>query len=456
MTGTVARETRPRGRLAVALLAVALLSVEFLAGMQRYLSQTVLPLVAEELDGRDLYGPLDAAAQAPLFLMMPIGVWLLARFRIGTLMLVFTAVTALGSLLCAAAPTMGVFIAGTAVRAFAAGALATIGLGAISRGLPPRYRQLVLAGMSGVWVVSSVLGPVYAVAVSSLLGWRWAMLMYLPLLLLARMLIARYVPERSDPSVAAEPAPWGWAVVLATGSAVLSLPVGVWSLAVAAVGAVLVVVATRALLPEGTLSATHGRRAGLSALLTVAATYFGATSVLTVVAVDAFGLTPGQFGVVIATSGFTWAALGLWTGTHPALADAPFRRRATAGAVGLGAGVTALAGTTFLATPTAAFVGLVVGAALLGAGMGTVYPDLLGRCFTPPDHDDGIDEDRMAGAVALAETVGLALATTLAFAWLGTGFGLVDDPVTRAQVLYVALLPVAAGAARRLVAASRG
>src|SRR4051812_46230481 len=171
---------RPQRRLAVAMLAGSLVFVEFLAGMQRYLSQTVLPLAAAELDGANLYGPLDAAAQAPTFLMMPIGAWLLSRYPVGRLMLVFTGVTEVGAVTCAVAPSMEVFIAGTAVRALAGGALATIGMGAISWGLPARYRQLVLAGMSGVWVFSSVLGPVYAVSVSEALGWRWAMVLYLP------------------------------------------------------------------------------------------------------------------------------------------------------------------------------------------------------------------------------------------------------------------------------------
>lgn len=61
------------GRFAVAMLSLSLVFIEFLAGMQRYLSQTVLPLVAVDLDGARLYGPLDAAAQAPMFLMMPVG-----------------------------------------------------------------------------------------------------------------------------------------------------------------------------------------------------------------------------------------------------------------------------------------------------------------------------------------------------------------------------------------------
>ncbi len=443
-----------RGRTA-ATLAVSLVLVELLAGMQRYLSQTVLPLVAAELDGAHLYGPLDAAAQAPMFLTMPLGAWLLSRFRVGRLMVVLTLVTVAGAVTCAVAPSMGVFITGTAVRAAAAGALATVGMGAIGRGLPPRYRQLVLAAMSGVWVFSSVLGPVYAVGVASHLGWRWAMVLYLPLLLLVRLLVARSMPERTT-EVPPEPAPWAWALVLAAGSAVLSLPLGAWWAAAVLVGAAAVLTAATRILPRGTPSARDGRRAALAALGVTAAVYFGASMVLSVVAHDAFGLAATRYGFVLAAPGFCWAVAALWTGSHPAADEPRMRRRAASAGATLGVGVLVLLLTTLLARDAgAAFTGLLAGAALLGAGMGTVYPDLLGRCLARPAVDDGISDDRMAAAVVVAESVGMALATTTAFAWLGGAGGDPDEALHRARLLYLALVPLAVVVARRLLAASR-
>ncbi|GIJ43803.1 MFS transporter [Virgisporangium aliadipatigenens] len=433
-------------------LALSLLFIEFLAGLQRYLSQAVLPLVAAELHGTGLYGPLDAAAQAPMFLMMPVGAWLLSRFTVGRLMVTFTALTVAGAGLCALAPSMPVFIAGTALRALASGALATVGMGAISRGLPPRYRQLVLAGMSGIWVFSSVLGPVYAVAAASAFGWRWAMVLYLPLLVLARVAIARSMPERAE-EAGPEQAPWGWSFVLAAGSAVLSFPLGGWSAVAVLAGGGLMLVATRAVLPPGTFGAARGRRAALTALTVTAAVYFGASMVLSVVAHDAFGLGAGRFGFVIAAPGLMWAVAGLWSGSRPASDGAAFRRRMLRGGATIAFGVATLLVTTSAGVP--AFGGLLVGAALLGLGMGALYPDLLGRCLSRPEVDDGISEDRMAAAVVLAESVGLALATTAAYTWLGTGLGLVDDPLRRAQTLYALLIPLAALMLHRLTSAAR-
>ena len=336
-----------------------------------------------------------------------------------------------------------------------AGALATISMGAISRGLPTRYRQLVLAGMSGIWVFSSVLGPVYAVSVSEAFGWRWAMVLYLPVLVLARVLVARYMPERTE-EVAEERAPWAWSVVLATGSAVIALPLGAWSAVAVVAGALLMLRATAAVLPEGTFRASSGRRAALTALLTTAAVYFGATMVLSVVAHDVFGLSAGRFGYIIAAPGFAWAVAALWTGSHPASQGAAFRRRVLLAGSILTSGVVVLLVTTSLRPEaSSAFVGLVVGAAVLGLGMGMLYPDLLGRCLARPETDDGISDDRMAAAVVIAESVGLAIATTSAFAWLGTGLGIVDEPARRAQALYLVLLPLAFVMLGRLAAAAR-
>ena len=62
-------------------LALAMLVVELLAGMQTYLNQTVLPLLAVDLGARDRYGLVTAAGTVPAFLTMPLGGAILAQLR---------------------------------------------------------------------------------------------------------------------------------------------------------------------------------------------------------------------------------------------------------------------------------------------------------------------------------------------------------------------------------------
>ena len=455
VTSSTTDALQGRARSAVVMLALSLLAVELVAGMQTYLSQTVLPLAAEDLDGSRLYGVVNAAADAALFLTLPLGGALLARYRIGPLMLALTLVTVMGATVCALSTSMPTFITGTVIRSLAGGALATVSMGAISQGLPPRHRQLVLAGMAGTWVISSLVGPAYAASVSSVLGWRWAMVLYLPVLFAARMMIARYMPPRQQHDDA-EKVPFGWAVVLALGAVVLSVPLGAWSVVAIVVGGALMLRAARSLLPAGALAGRSGRPAALSALLVTTAVFFGAADVLAVVSHDAFGLDAAQFGFVIAAPSFVWAVVGLWCGSHPG-AGAAFRRRALLGGGATTVGVVALLITTMLVGPgREALWGLAISAAVLGLGMGLVYPDLLGRCFTEPQGGDGISDDHMAASVVMAEAVGTTLVTTVAFTWLGTGFGQVAAADHRAQLLYAALLVLTPLMVLQLARSARG
>ena len=79
-------------------LALAVLVVELLAGMQIYLNQTVLPLLATEMGARNAYGLVTAAAQVPAFLTMPLGGAMLARWRPDRLMTALTALLVVGAL----------------------------------------------------------------------------------------------------------------------------------------------------------------------------------------------------------------------------------------------------------------------------------------------------------------------------------------------------------------------
>lgn len=140
-------------------LALALLAVELLAGMQTYLNQTVLPLVATDLNARDHYGLVTGAAMFPTFVTMPLGGAMLSRWRAERLMTALTGVLVAGAVLGALAPDIWVYVAGEVLRGLAAGALATMSMGVIIAGLPDAWRRLFLAAGSAMWIVSSLLGP---------------------------------------------------------------------------------------------------------------------------------------------------------------------------------------------------------------------------------------------------------------------------------------------------------
>ena len=256
-------------------LAMAVLVVELLAGMQVYLNQTVLPLLATEMGARNTYGLVTAAAQVPAFLTMPLGGAMLTRWRPARLMTALTVLLVVGAVVGALAPNVGVYVLGEILRGLAAGALATATMGVMVAGLPDAWRRLCLAAGSGMWVVAALAGPVYASGVSASWGWRWALVAYLPVLIAARAVMAGQIHDLrlDDETDHDETVPWLPALAMAAGVALIgalraSSP---WFWPGVGVGTGLVLWSCSCVLPDGTLRLVPGRRAGIATLLWVCA-----------------------------------------------------------------------------------------------------------------------------------------------------------------------------------------
>ena len=154
-------------------MALAVLVVELLAGMQVYLNQTVLPLLATEMGARNAYGLVTAAAQVPAFLTMPLGGAMLTRWRPARLMTVLTTLLVFGVVVGALVPNIEFYVLGEILRGLAAGALATATMGVMVTGLPDAWRRLCLAvgrraGIATLmWVCAFFLTMDYLVAPSA-------------------------------------------------------------------------------------------------------------------------------------------------------------------------------------------------------------------------------------------------------------------------------------------------
>ncbi|GAA4623520.1 MFS transporter [Cellulomonas oligotrophica] len=462
-SGTVPASRAPEGdesgatalRSRHGLLASALLLVELVAGMQTYLLSSVMPLVAGDLDAQRYYGVLTAAPLVATFLTMPLGPWLLSRVQVSRLLLWLTAVSIGGGLLSALAPDAVVFVLGRVVSGAAAGALASVSLSAVVTVLPPRLRRLVLAGYNAMWVLTSIAGPAYAAWVASALSWRWALVLYLPLLVVARVVVARALRGEMEPTGAERP-PVVAAVALAVGVAVVSAlglvtsgPVVVAVMGL--VGTAVVLVTVRTLLPAGTLRLARGRPAALGLLGLLTFAYFGASNTMAIVVHDVLGAGSGAVAVVLGAAGLGWAVLGLLVSRFPAADDGPFVRRCTWGALALALGLATCAAAALLAT---SWVVVLVGWTLAGVGIGAVYLDTLNRVVDVPPEVDGVDVRAAATAAVLVEAVATALAAGLAAALLGLAVDRGDPGGPTAWVLgalaVVALIVVPAARRSRL------
>lgn len=435
-------------------LVMAMLVVELLAGMQIYINQTVLPLLATELHARSHYGLVTAAAQVPTFLTMPLGGAMLARWRADRLMTALTALLVAGAVLGALAPGIEVYVAGEILRGLAAGALATVSMGVLVAGLPDAWRRLFLAVGSATWVVSSLLGPAYAATISELYGWRWALVAYIPLLIGARLVMSREIRGLRVGQEEGATAPWPAALALAGGvGAIGVLPAASpWFWPGCAVGVAAALWACARVFPPGTLRLAPGRRAGIATLAWVCTAYLALDYLVAPAAHDVLGLDAGMIGWALTTAGVAWSVVAMWSGSRPARAPGRYMRRIRLGAVCFVVGGLVMA---------AAFHGqapwwcLHVGFTLAGAGMGLTHQDTIIRCVSQPPAEgdragDGISEARSATSVTIASAAGAATLGTLAAAFVApTDLGVEQDRLVGIVLVLVVLLAATPLLARR-------
>lgn len=277
---------------------------------------TIMPQVARDLGGLDLYG------------------WVFSAFMLGSLVGTVAAgreadragparpyvagLLLFGSGLAVAglAPSMAVLVLGRALQGLGAGAVPAIAYVAIGRSLPEHLRPRMLAVLSAAWVVPGLFGPVISAQVAHLFGWRVVFVGLIPLVgvagLLALPALVRIGRPSSDPAAehrlldALRTAVGGGLVIeaLASASAPLAAALAVAGLAVG-------VPALRRLLPVGTLAARQGLPATILSrgLLTFA--FFGADAFVTLAITTALHHSTTTASVAITGATLCWSA-GAW------------------------------------------------------------------------------------------------------------------------------------------------
>jgi MFS family permease len=382
---------------------------------------TVMPTVARALDGEALYALTFAAPLAcGVIGTVAAGTWSDRRgpaLPLVVAMLLFSA----GLLVCAAAPTTEVLLAGRVLQGLGGGAL-TVGLYVlVGIVFPAVLRPAVFASFAAAWVLPALFGPALAAFVAGALGWRWVfggavLLVAGAALLIAPALRAGQRPDDADEAEEAEPsgagAPRGslaWAGVAAV--AVLALELlgsepGTPLLAAGAVVAlVLVVVSLRRLLPTGTLIGRRGLPSVIATRGLLSASFFCAEAYIVYVLQEQWGLSPGRAGIALTLVGITWAASSqAQARLGSRVSDVTAMRVGTALVL---AGVAALALCVQLHPPA-----VVTGASyvLAGAGMGFGYPRTsVAMLAVSTDRDRGFN----SSALTIADSLGAALALSI-------------------------------------------
>ncbi len=194
MTGTTSIETAPprwrevfagaRGRLTAGLLILeALVAVEIMV------VATILPAVQRELQGLQLYGWTYVALTLASFGAVPIAGKLTDRLGPRRVLGAAIGFYVIGLVLAASAPTMLVLVIARFVQGIGGGGLYVVSLATVAKTYPERIRPRVMALLASMWILPGLLGPPVGAVIAETVGWRWAFLAPLPLIVLAASMV---------------------------------------------------------------------------------------------------------------------------------------------------------------------------------------------------------------------------------------------------------------------------
>ena len=391
---------------------------------------TVMPAVAKELKGLELYGWAFAA----FFLGDLVGIVVagglidrtgLARPFVGGLTLF-----ALGLTVCGLAPSMQVLVAGRFLQGLGAGAIPPTAYVAIGRSLPDRLRPPMFATLSTAWVLPGVIGPALAGGLTQLLGWRIVFVGLIPLVVVAGVMTLRSLMAVPDAATVTATPPGEaaageatrrrvpLALVLAAGAALVvgGLSAGDPALAAALIvgGLVLVVPTFRRLTPAGTLRAARGLPAAILLRGVATAAFFAADAYVPLALQDWRGLPPAAAGIVLTAATLSWTA-GSWVQAHR-FDRWGARRLVGAGFVFLVVGV-ATFGLILVREVPVLIVGIPTWA-VAGLGMGLLYAPL--SLVTLREAPDG-GQGAATAALQLSDVLGTALGTGIGGGILAAG-----------------------------------
>src|SRR4051812_45823702 len=133
---------------------------------------TIMPIVARELGGLDLYGWVFSGFFLGSLLGIVAAGILIDRGSLARPFAIGIGLFSVGLLIGGFAPSMPVLVAARVIQGFGAGAIPAVAYVSIGRALPEALRPRMFATLSTAWVVPGVIGPTIAGLVAETLHWR--------------------------------------------------------------------------------------------------------------------------------------------------------------------------------------------------------------------------------------------------------------------------------------------
>jgi MFS family permease len=201
-------------RQVITVTAGVMLSL-FLASMESTVVATGMPTIVSQLGGLNSYSWVFSAYMLTSTTTVPVYGKLSDIYGRKPIYAAAMAIFLLGSLLCGLSQSMGQLIAFRAVQGLGAGGLLPLAFIMIGDMFTFEQRARMQGVFSGVWGVSSVVGPLLGGFLVDQVSWHWIFFINIVPGLLAAVLVWRaWVDRRREPGVARPAADYAGATLL--------------------------------------------------------------------------------------------------------------------------------------------------------------------------------------------------------------------------------------------------
>ena len=407
---------------------------------------TIMPSVGRELGGYGYFSWATAGYFVGAILAGASAGRLSELFGLRRATAVAGLIMTAGCALSAAAPDIGLFLAGRLIQGLASGWISGFAMVAIALLFPERHLARVFASVSGVWGIATLIGPliggIFAV------GGHWReVFWFFAIQSLAFSLAAPFLLRGSQKASGGPGIPWAQLAVLGLGVAAIAVAdvargVGA-SLGLVAGGLLLLLLVLRIdaraavrLLPHraGDLMTVCG--AGYAAMFLLTAASMGFAIYIPPLLQQLAGLSPLWAGYIIGAESLAWTLAAFQVAHMTGVWDARWVR---IGALSVPLSLVILT----WATPAASLIWIVVGGALLGAAFGWSWSFMGRRVLAALS-----DEDRAIGssAITAVRQTGAAVGAAISGAaanLAGFSSGLTEASARATGVwIYAAVIPL--------------
>jgi MFS family permease len=382
--------------------------LEALVAVEVLIVVTVLPAVERDLGGLRFYGWAFGAFGLATIASVPIGGRATDRYGPRWVLIASLALYVAGLVIAALSPAMLVLVFGRFVQGFGGGGLYVMSLGTIAKTYPPRIRPRVMALLASMWILPGLFGPPLGALLASTVGWRWAFVAPLPLLVVAAALVLPPLGSvRIDPNVDIRLS-LRYPALLMVGTAIFLgglTPPGPWTALLLPLGAAIGLPALARIAPPGAFRARPGLAAAAVAAFLVSCSFAAIDGFVPLMLTQVRGLSIGVAGIALTVATFFWAGGSWWQSRSFGAWSAP--KLSILGGAIVAVGVVLL----MLGLTDLPIVLPYIGYALGGLGMGIVFPTvpLSAMSITSEGHE----ADELSSAL-LMDYLGIAIGAGLA------------------------------------------